>query len=59
MRKFLIGVVVGIILASTGVYAVAKEKAKKMATKENAEKVGNAANSFADTIKAIFYDDEQ
>ena len=54
MRKFLIGVVVGIVLASTGIYAIAKEKAQNIATKENVEKVSKVTQNFADTIKDLF-----
>lgn len=54
MKQFLIGLVVGIVLASTGTYALIEQKAKKAATKENVEKVGNAVKSFTDTIKDVF-----
>lgn len=54
MKQFLIGMVVGIILATTGTYAVIEQKAKKAATKENAEKVTKAAQNFTDTIKSVF-----
>ena len=46
--------VVGIVLATTGTYAVIEQKAKKAATKENAEKVTKAAQNFTDTIKSVF-----
>jgi len=54
MKNFLIGMVVGIVLATTGTYAVIEQKAKKAATKENAEKVTKAAKDFTDTIKSVF-----
>ena len=54
MKNFLIGMVVGIILATTGTYAVIEQKAKKAVTKENAEKVTKAAQNFTDTIKSVF-----
>ena len=54
MKNFLIGVVVGIVLASTGAYAIVAQKAKKAATKENAEKVMKATQEFGDTIKQVF-----
>jgi hypothetical protein len=54
MKNFLIGMVVGIVLATTGTYAVIEQKAKKAATKENAEKVTKAAQNFTDTIKSVF-----
>jgi gas vesicle protein len=54
MKNFLIGVVVGIVLASTGAYAVIAQKAKKAATVENAEKVAKATQEFGDTIKQVF-----
>jgi predicted small secreted protein len=54
MKNFLIGLVVGIVLATTGTYAVIEQKAKKAATKENAEKVTKAAQNFTDTIKGVF-----
>ena len=54
MKQFLIGLVVGIVLATTGTYAVIEQKAKKAATKENAEKVTKAAQNFTDTIKSVF-----
>ena len=54
MKTFFIGLVVGIVLATTGTYAVIEQKAKKAATKENAEKVTKAAQNFTDTIKSVF-----
>jgi ABC-type uncharacterized transport system ATPase component len=54
MKQFLIGLVVGIVLATTGTYAVIEQKVKKAATKENAEKVTKAAQNFTDTIKSVF-----
>lgn len=54
MKNFIIGLVVGIVLASSGAYAIAVQKAKKAATKENAEKVTKAAQNFTDTIKSVF-----
>ena len=54
MKNFLFGLVTGIILASTGTYAVIKETAKKAATKENAEKVVKATQEFGGAIKDIF-----
>ena len=54
MKQFLIGLVVGIVLATTGTYAVIEQKAKKAATKENTEKVTKAAHNFTNTIKSVF-----
>lgn len=54
MKSFFVGLVIGIVLGGTGAYAVVKEKAKKVATKENAEKVVKASQEFGDTIKAVF-----
>jgi len=54
MKNFLVGLVIGIVLGGTGAYAVVKEKVKKAATKENAEKVVKATGEFTDTIKAVF-----
>lgn len=54
MKKFLIGLVVGIVLATTGAYTVIEQKAKKAATKENAEKVTKAAKNFTETVKNVF-----
>jgi len=54
MKNFFIGMIVGAIMASTGTYAVIEQKAKKAATKENAEKVTKAAKDFTDTIKSVF-----
>ena len=54
MKNFLVGLVIGIVLGGTGGYAIVKEKAKKVATKENAEKVVKASQDFSDTIKAVF-----
>ena len=54
MKNFFIGIIVGIVLATTGTYAVIEQKAKKAATKENAEKVTKAAQNFTDTIKSVF-----
>ena len=48
--------VVGIVLTTTGTYAVIEQKAKKVATKENAENVGKAAKEFGETIKDVFND---
>lgn len=56
MKNFLIGMVVGIVLTTTGTYAVIEQKAKKAATKENAENVGKAAKEFGETIKDVFND---
>ena len=42
--------VVGIVLTTTGTYAVIEQKAKKAATKENAENVGKAAKEFGETF---------
>ena len=56
MKNFFIGIIVGIVLATTGTYAVIEQKAKKAATKENAEKVGKAAKEFGETIKDVFND---
>ncbi len=54
MKNFLLGLVIGIVLGGTGAYAVVKEKVKKAATKENAEKVVKASQELGDTIKAAF-----
>lgn len=54
MKNLFIGVVIGLVLGSTGSYVVLKEKVKKAATKENAEKVVKASQDFGDTIKAVF-----
>ena len=54
MKQFLIGLVVGIVLASTGTYALIEQKAKKAATKQNLEKVTKAAQQFGNTIKGLF-----
>ena len=54
MKNFFIGLVVGVVLASTGAYAVIEQKAKKAATKENMEKVADAGKSLTDTIVDIF-----
>ena len=56
MKNFIIGLVIGFLLAGTGAYAVITEKAKKAATKENAEKIGKAAKEFGETIKDAFND---
>lgn len=54
MKNLFIGIVIGLVLGSTGSYVVLKEKVKKAATKENAEKVTKAAQNFTDTIKSVF-----
>ena len=54
MKNFLVGLVIGIVLGGTGGYAIVKEKAKKVATKENSEKVVKATGEFSDTLKAVF-----
>ncbi len=56
MKNFIIGLVIGFSLAGTDAYAVITEKAKKAATKENAEKVGKAVKEFGETIKDVFND---
>lgn len=54
MKNFIIGVVVGVVLASTGAYAVVAQKAKKAATKENVEKVADSTKNVLDTIVEVF-----
>ena len=61
MRNFLIGLVVGIILASSGIYATAKHKAEKAMydkdvrkVEKSAKKVGKATQDFAETIYNAF-----
>ena len=54
MKKFLIGLAVGIILGVTGVYAIVREKIQKVATIENAEKVADSAKELGKTIKDVF-----
>jgi len=54
MKNFLLGLLTGVVLASTGAYAVVKETAKKAATKENAAKVVKATQEFGGAIKDIF-----
>lgn len=53
MKNLLIGIVIGVIFAGTGAYAYCVNKAKKIATKENAEKVIKASQQFGDSIKEI------
>ena len=54
MKNFLLGLTTGIIIASTGAYAFVAQKAKKAATKENAEKIVQATKDFGGTIKEVF-----
>lgn len=54
MKQFFIGLIVGIVLTTTGCYAILVEKAKKAATKENVEKVKDATESVTDTLKGLF-----
>ena len=54
MKNFIIGVVVGVVLASTGAYAVVAQKAKKAATKENVEKVADSTKGLVSTLTEVF-----
>lgn len=53
MKKFLLGLVVGVVLGATGGYAVVMDKIKKTATIENVEKVSAAAETFSNSIVEI------
>lgn len=54
MKKILIGIVIGVIFAGTGAYAYCVNKAKKVATKENAEKVIEASKQFGEKLGEVF-----
>lgn len=54
MKKFIIGFIIGFLVGGTSAYGIVKNKIKDVATKENVEKVGDAAVSFADTIMNVF-----
>lgn len=54
MKNFFIGVIVGLVLGSTGSYVALKDKVKKAATKENTEKVVKATKEFGQTICDTF-----
>lgn len=53
MKKILIGIVIGIIFAGTGAYTYCLNKAKKVATKDNAGKVIEAGKKFGETIEEV------
>ena len=53
MKKILFGIVIGIIFAVTGAYTYCVNKAKKVATKDNAEKVIEAGKKFGETIDEV------
>ena len=54
MKNLFIGVVIGLVLGSTGSYVVLKEKVKKAATIENASKVADATVEFGEKVQDIF-----
>ena len=54
MKNLFIGVVIGLVLGSTGSYVVLKEKIKKAATIENASKVVDATAEFGQQVQSIF-----
>ncbi len=54
MKNLFIGVVIGLVLGSTGSYVVLKEKVKKVATIENANKVVDATAEFGQQVQSIF-----
>lgn len=54
MKNLFIGVVIGLVLGSTGSYVVLKEKVKKAATIENASKVVDATAEFGQKVQGIF-----
>ena len=54
MKNLFIGVVIGLVLGSTGSYVVLKEKVKKAATIENASKVVDATAEFGEKVQDIF-----
>ena len=53
MKNFLIGLIIGIVLGGFGTYATIKEKTKKIATKQNAEKVVQASQEFGKALQDI------
>ena len=53
MKNFILGTIVGVVIASTGAYAIIEQKAKKLATTENAAKATNAAQNFIEEMKDI------
>lgn len=53
MKKFLIGLAIGIVLGGTGAYTLIKEKVTKVATKENAEKLVSAGKNLTNTVEEI------
>ena len=54
MKNLFIGIVIGLVLGSTGSYVVLKEKVKKVATIENANKVVDATVEFGQKVQDIF-----
>ena len=54
MKNLFIGVVIGLVLGSTGSYVALKEKVKKAATIENASKVVDATAEFGQKVQGIF-----
>ena len=53
MKKFLIGFTIGVVFAGTGAYTYCVNKAKKVGTKENAQKIVKASQEFGETIKDV------
>ena len=54
MKNLFLGVILGLVLGSTGSYVVLKEKVKKAATIENASKVVDATAEFGEKVQDIF-----
>lgn len=54
MKRFLIGLIVGILIVTTGVYAYVEKRVKKVATKQNVEKVTKAVENAEKALEKAF-----
>jgi hypothetical protein len=53
MKRFFIGLAIGIVLGGTGAYTMLKDKVKKVATVENAKTVMNATQEYGETLNSV------
>ena len=49
--------IIGIIIGTSGTYAIVRDKIKKVATKENAEIIIDETKKFSDKIKNVLNED--
>lgn len=54
MKRFLIGLIIGILIVTTGVYAYVEQNVKKVATKQNVEKVTKAVENTEKALEKAF-----